>query len=193
MGQTYVSYCDKVGELLAAFGTRESECCCCSDCSADVSFRHLKRGSTIEGTENSLMRGNSVEQSVALQLPQRLVRAWPPDFTTTRTTILSTPHSFPPIQTRDTSRAFPSKGIVHSRNLGFNLWNFRFHGVNSNPSLRPIAEHILCQVAHHVLHHPIMINLSSILTSWELLVEDQGLPGFHQNTDTQTRGEMWGS
>ena len=80
MRQAHLSSCDKVGELIAEFGTRESVyCCCCSVGWADISFIRLKRGSTVEGTGKGLARGNSVKQLVALPLPPRLVRSQPPD------------------------------------------------------------------------------------------------------------------
>ena len=106
-------------------------------------------------------------------------------FTATSTSTLSTHPSFAHVQTRDGSRAFPCKGVVHDHKLGVNLCNFSFHGVNGYPSLRPIAEHVLRQVAEHVLHHPIVVNLASFLTCRELEVEDLIFPGLHQNTDTR--------
>ena len=56
---------------------------------------------------------------------------------------------------------------------------FHFHVMNCNPSLIPIAEHVLSEVAEHVLRHLIMIDLATILTSRELLVEDPSLPSFY--------------
>ena len=77
MGQAHLSSCDKVGESMAAFGTRESECYCdcCTICWTNISFIHFKRGSIIEGTRKGLIQGNLVEQLVALLVPLRLVRS----------------------------------------------------------------------------------------------------------------------
>ena len=52
--EEFLSSCDRVGELVAAFEARESVCYCSSDCWADISFSHLKRGSTVEGTGKGL-------------------------------------------------------------------------------------------------------------------------------------------
>ena len=73
MGQARRSSCDTVGELVAAVGARVREGGSCSIYGVGESFSRLKRGSSIDGTENGLAHGVLEEQPIALPLPPRLV------------------------------------------------------------------------------------------------------------------------
>ena len=76
MGQAHRSSCDKVGELVAAFGVGFREGSCCSGCWAGESFSLLRRGSMVNGTKTC---GILVENPITLLLSPRLVRDQPPD------------------------------------------------------------------------------------------------------------------
>ena len=75
MGQAHRSSCDKVGKLAAAFGAEDREGGCYLGCWFDESFRRLKRGSMVNGTET---HGILVKHPITLLLSPRLVRDQPP-------------------------------------------------------------------------------------------------------------------